>query len=739
MSQMTVDQALQLALQHQEAGQTAEAEDIFRQVLSAFPDQPDALHMLGALRFVNGDVSEGEQLVRRAIELAPTQALYEGTLSVILTGSGRAAEAIERLQRIVRERPDQAGVWLNLGVALTTSLRHREAVDAFQQALKITPGDPQAQMNLGITLCHVDRFEEAIWVLRDAVRTHPRVPELHIALGAALHKAQQHEAAVSAAQEAIRLNPMAAMAYQNLSVALNDLGRLRDSAEAARRAAELLPQMPSVQMNFAEMMRKLGEFDECRAAYERAIQRHPREADLYNNLGNLLGDQSDFPGALAAYRKAIELRPGVLAYYSNLLYTLQFAPGMTPDEVFAEHRRFDAAMCEPLGRSTPLPANDPAPARRLRVGYISTEFRAHALGFYLLPMMANHDKSQVDVFCYADVAQPDFMTFRLRQLADTWVDIRNVPDDALAERIRADGIDVLVDLHLHMGGNRALVFARKPAPVQIAFAGYPGTTGISAMGYRLTDKYLEPEAGPSVPSSEQVLRALETFWCYTPQADVPINPLPADSAGHITFGNLNNFKKVNEGVLTLWARTLQKVPNSRILMLAAEGSHRRWATDILRREGIAAERVQFIPRSPPEKYLAAYHQIDIGLDTFPYNGHTTSLDSFWMGVPVVTIIGSTPVSRAGWSQLSNLGLTGLAAKDADGFVEIATALADDLPRLRELRAGLRARMQSSPLMDGVRFARDIERGYRRAWQGWCASASQAGRGAMGQWIGVGGS
>lgn len=739
MSQMTVDQALQLALQHQEAGQTAEAEDIFRQVLTAFPDQRDALHMLGALRYLQGDAAEGERLVRRAIELAPAETLYEGTLSVILTGSGRAAEAIERLQHILRQRADVPNVWLNLGVALTAAQRHREAVEAFQQVLKLTPGDVQAQMNLGITLCHIDRYEEAIWVLRDAVRAHPRIADLHIALGAALHKTQQHEAAVSAAQEAIRLNPKAAMAYQNLSVALNDLGRLRDSAEAARRAAELLPQMPSVQMNFAEIMRKLGEFDECRAAYERAIQLHPREADLYNNLGNLLGDQSDFPGALAAYRKAIELRPGVLAYYSNLLYTLQFDPGLTPAEVFAEHRRFDAAMCQPLGAPASLLPNDPAPARRLRVGYISTEFRAHALGFYLLPLLANHDKSQVDVFCYADVAQPDFMTFRLRQLADTWVDIRNVPDDALAQRIRADGIDILVDLHLHMGGNRALVFARRPAPVQIAFAGYPGTTGISAMGFRLTDKHLEPEAGPAVPSTETVLRELETFWCYTPQADVPVNPLPADSAGHMTFGNLNNFKKVNEGVLILWAQVLQQVANSRILMLAAEGSHRRWATDILRREGISPERVHFIPRSLPEKYLEAYHQIDIGLDTFPYNGHTTSLDSFWMGVPVVTVIGDTPVSRAGWSQLSNLGLTDLAAKDNAGFVAIATSLAQDLPRLRELRGGLRARMQHSPLMDGVRFARDIERGYRRAWETWCATASQAGRGAMGHWIGVGGS
>ncbi|HVX85633.1 MAG TPA: tetratricopeptide repeat protein [Phycisphaerae bacterium] len=733
---MTVDQALQLALETQQSGEHAQAEEIFRQILSAYPEQRDALHMLGALLFAHGRAAEGEDLVRRALALAPNEPLFQLTLATILSGTNRAAEALPILERLARDNPNVTDVQLNFGVALSALARHAEAAQAYERALKLAPGHMKAQLNLGITLCSLGRNEEAIWVLRDATRRHPAVADLHATLGAALYQSGQWEAAAAACQEAIRLNPACVPGFHNLCLALTDLGRLEDAAQAAKRTAELLPQFPSVHISYGEAMRRLGDFDACRRAYQHALTLHPDDPDLHNNLGNLLSDQSEFDAALAAYRRAIELRPNVLASYSNLLYTLQFHPTISPDDSFAEHRKFDAVMCEPLRRAAPPHVNDASPQRRLRVGYISTEFRSHALGYYLVPLFANHDKAQIELFAYADVAQPDAVTFRLRQNADRWVDIRGLSDDALAARIREDAIDILVDLHLHMGGNRALLFARKPAPVQIAFAGYPGTTGMTAMDWRLTDRHLEPPEGPAVPSSEKVLRTLETFWCYTPQADVPINDPPAGRNGHVTFGNLNNFKKVNESTLRLWARVMRELPDSRILMLAAHGAHRRWANGILQSAGIDPQRVGYIPRGPVKDYLAAYHQIDLGLDTFPYNGHTTSLDSLWMGVPMVTIVGKTPVSRAGFSQLSNLHLTDLAADSPDNFVAIAAALARDIPRLRELRALLRPRMEASPLMDGPRFAREIESAYRLAWHAWCAQADRASFALPGQWIGL---
>ena len=292
--------------------------------------------------------------------------------------------------------------------------------------------------------------------------------------------------------------------------------------------------------------------------------------------------------------------------------------------------------------------------------------------------------------------------------------------EQLAQHIRDDHIDILVDLALHMPHNRLLVLARKPAPVQLTFAGYPGTTGLAAIDYRLTDPYLDPPGLFDRCYSEESVRLPEAFWCYDPLASQPaVNPLPALERGRVTFGCLNNFCKINAPVLRLWARILKAVDRSRLAILAADGTHRQQALNFLQAEGVTPDRVAFFGPQPRPAYLQLYHRIDLGLDTFPYNGHTTSLDAFWMGVPVVTLAGPTVVGRAGLCQLRNLDLPELIGESAEQFVEIAVRLAGDLPRLSLLRATLRERMQASPLMDASRFARNIEAAYRAMWKRWC--------------------
>jgi predicted O-linked N-acetylglucosamine transferase (SPINDLY family) len=271
-----------------------------------------------------------------------------------------------------------------------------------------------------------------------------------------------------------------------------------------------------------------------------------------------------------------------------------------------------------------------------------------------------------------------------------------------------------------MARNRLLVFARKPAPVQVTFAGYPGTTGLSAIDYRLTDPYLDPPGLNDRHYSEESIRLCDTFWCYDPLASEPaVNPLPALGKGHITFGCLNNFCKINASVLKLWAQVLKAIDHSQIMIRTAEGTHRQRTLGLLEQEGITPDRVTFVASQPRPQYLELYHRIDIGLDTFPYNGHTTSLDSFWMGVPVITLVGQTVVGRAGLSQLTNLGLPELIGQTPEQYVGLAAELAGDWPRLAELRATLRARMQKSPLMDAPRFARNVEAAYRAMWRRWC--------------------
>ena len=305
--------------------------------------------------------------------------------------------------------------------------------------------------------------------------------------------------------------------------------------------------------------------------------------------------------------------------------------------------------------------------------------------------------------------------------ADAWHNILGQSDQAVAERIRNERIDILVDLTMHMGRNRLQVFARKPAPVQICWLAYPGTTGLTTIDYRLTDPYLDPPGADESVYSEQTIRLPDTFWCYDPldSRSIPVNPLPARSNGYVTFGCLNNFCKVNDAALALWAKVMLQVPNSHLLLLTGEGAHRQRTIDFLRSQGIDPQRVGFVRHLPLQEYTALYHRIDIGLDSFPYNGHTTSLDSYWMGVPVVTLVGNRPVARAGWSQLSNLGLTELAAHTPEQYIQIAVQLADDFPRLTQpSRDSSQPNGNVAPHARPA-LARNIEAAYRQAWRNWC--------------------
>jgi predicted O-linked N-acetylglucosamine transferase (SPINDLY family) len=318
------------------------------------------------------------------------------------------------------------------------------------------------------------------------------------------------------------------------------------------------------------------------------------------------------------------------------------------------------------------------------------------------------------------VAQPDAYTERLRECADCWRETAGWNDEEVARQVRADGIDVLVDLTMHMSNGRPLLLVRRPAPVQVAYLAYPGTTGLSAVDYRLTDPYLDPPGETDADYVEHSIRLPETFWCYDPLADRPVpNPLPAIRDGRITFGCLNNFCKVTDGTLALWSRVLEVVEGSRLVLLAPPGEHRVRVLERFRTAKIDTGRIEFVEHRQRARYLELYHRIDMSLDTLPYNGHTTSLDSLWMGVPVVTRVGRTVVGRAGYSQLSNLGLSELVAWSDDQFVSVASELAGDRTRLAHLRATLRGRMERSPLMDSTRFARNIETAFSLMWRQRC--------------------
>jgi len=433
-----------------------------------------------------------------------------------------------------------------------------------------------------------------------------------------------------------------------------------------------------------------------------------------------LKDKGELDEAIESFQRAIDLAPDDAAIHSNLLYTLHFHPGYDAAMIYEEHRRWNRQHAEPLKKFIQPHVNNRDPDRPLRIGYVSPDFRNHPIGKFLLPLQAAHDPDRFEVFCYSDVRRPDRLTELLRRHAKQWRNTVGLTHERAAQLIREDQIDILVDLTMHMAGNRMLLFARKPAPVQVTYLAYCSTTGLETMDYRLSDPNMDPSDSDLLLYSERSIRLPETCWCYGVAGPTPEpSPLPASVAGYITFGCLNNFCKVSTEALNVWIQLLCATPKSQFILRALEGSHRQRVRDLLQQYGIDPQRLKFVGTVPLSEYYRLYQQIDIGLDPFPYNGGTTTCDTLWMGVPVVTLVGPTAVGRGGVSILCNVGLPKLIAQTPEQYVQIATDLAKDLPKLAELRRTLRARMQASPLMDAPRFARNVEAAYRQMWRNWC--------------------
>jgi predicted O-linked N-acetylglucosamine transferase (SPINDLY family) len=635
--------------------------------------------------------------------------------------TGRLPQAEALYRQILQQQPNHPDALHLLGVIAHQAGRHDLAVDLIGRAIALLPNHPEACDNLGKALQAQGQLDAAIAAYRQAIALNPRYGEAHSNLGAALNGKGQWDEARAACRQAIALNPRHAEAHNNLGVALSAQGQ-RDAALAAyRQAVALNPHFAEALYNLATALQGQGQLDEALAAFRQALALKPNIPDIHRNLGNTLKDQGQLDAALAAYRQTMALKPDYSAAHSNLLVALNYHPASTAGSLYQEARRWAQQHAEPLKRLIQPHANDRGPERRLRIGYVSADFREHASALFLVPLLAAHDHRAFEVFCYANVVRPDHITARMQAFSDHWRITAGLADEALAAMIQQDQIDILVDLKLHTANNRLLVFARKPAPVQVTWLGYPGSTGLDTIDYRLSDPYLDPPGTDESVYSERTVRLPDCFWCYDPLdgREIPCKALPALANGWVTFGCLNNFCKVNEAVLRLWAQVLRAAPSSRLLLLTPVGAARAQVLKLLEGEAIAPERIEFVPVQPRHQYLQSYHRIDLGLDTFPCNGHTTSLDSFWMGVPVVTFVGQTAMGRAGSSVLSNLGLPELAARSEEEYVRIASELAADLPRLGRLRSTLRQRMEQSPLMDAPRFARNLEAAYRQMWRRWC--------------------
>jgi predicted O-linked N-acetylglucosamine transferase (SPINDLY family) len=620
-------------------GDLERAEASLHKALRLDPESPGAHVDLGTLLSRRGKPDEAVASYRKALRLDPDLPEALANLSGLLVGRGKADEAAALALRAVQARPTFAEGHHALGVALWRLGRRDEAARAFGQALALRPALLEALMNLAPLLRELNRPDEAEECLRRAVALGGAGAEAPYALGVDLCARFRYAEAADALREAVRLRDDWPDAWYQLGLALRG-ARDRDGALAAlRRALELRTDHADARFQEGVVLHDLNRLDDARTAFRAALALRPDMAHAYVNFGNLELAQGNVDEALRCYQESLRFNPKEPVAHSCYAMALNYKPGLSPAALLEEHRRWAAQHCPPPPAAPH--ANDRSPGRRLRVGYVSQDFRLHVTGHFVEPILAYHDHGPFEIVAYPDVTQPDDVTERFRGRVDRWHPLAGVPDDQAAELIRSHQVDVLVDLNGHTG-SRLGIFARKPAPVQVTYVGYANTTGLAAVDYRLTDAVADPEGEPRC-HSEELVRLPGGFCCYWPSADAPeVSPPPLDRKGHVTFGSFHGLAKLNAGVLDLWAALLRAVPDARLLILrdAMTGSARERLVREFAARGIGAGRLDLRNSTPPGmNHHATYAELDVSLDVLPWSGHTTSCESLWMGVPVVTLAG----------------------------------------------------------------------------------------------------
>ena len=597
--------------------------------------------------------------------------------------AGRADQAEALYRQAIDKAPRHARAHLNLGIVLAAKGDDAGATRAYETVLAIDPGHAYGNYNFARLAYLRGDLAKAETLIGEALRTKPDFQEALIIRASVLEALGQPEPAVDLLQRALMLRPDDAGAWFNLTLVLIKLKRSAEAEEAVKRVVELMPN-------------------------------HPGSMGLLSLLSR---DHAFVGDVLEPLRSAIRHDPDNLAYQSQELLLLNIDDSISAEDLFRRHVEFGlrAEQAHPA-RFKHLRGDD-APGRRLRIGYVSADFSLHPAMFFFLPVLEQRDRAAFETFCYSIGMGNDQVTQAVREAADHWLDAKKMTDAELADAIHADAVDILVDLTGHTTVPRLGVFSQRPAPVQVSWLGYLNTTGLTRMDFRLTDRRCDPPETSQPLHTERLKFLPESQWCYRPLVPSVVQPVtPFEHNGYVTFGSFNDPLKLTPAMCRRWAQVLARVPSSR-MVIAGVGSERK--REVIRREmadlGVDPSRYEFVARVPLDKYPDLFSQVDLSLDTFPYGGGTTTFDSLWMGVPVVTATGSTSPSRSAASILRALGLDEWVAPSIDDFVDVAVARAADHERRAALRRSLRERLQASPLMDAPRFVRNLEALYREMW------------------------
>ena len=708
-----------------QAGRYVEVERLGRELRHRNAGTAQIEYLLGMAALLQGRPQDATPLLRHAVELDPRMAPALYNLGFVLEGQGCLEEALEMYRRAVTVAPQLADAHNNLGNVLQGLKRPEEALAAYGRAVALRAEAGCFHMNRGDVLREMGRLDEAIDAYMTALRRQPELIEAYVSLALVLFQLGRYEESLQACQSAIERRPEYFEAYQAMGHALRRLDRDEEAAAAYRRCVELKPHDAAAHKDLAAALRNGGQHEAALETLQQALVLQPDFEAAINMRAALLLDMGRHAEGLDAYRRGLALKPdGFFNMHGNLLLALNYQAGGTADMLLAEARAFGEKAAR---KAAPFLHHDnlPDPSRRLRVGLVSGDLGQHPVGFFLQSVLESLDPSKTELFAYATADRKDALNERLRRSIPHWRDasVAKMSDEALASQIRADGIDILVDLAGPTAKNRLPVFAWKPAPVQVAWLGYFATTGLTAMDYIIADRWVLPTA-EEAHFVETPWRLPDAYYCFSPpNEEATPAPLPALRNDGVTFGCFNNPSKLNGEVIACWARVLEAVPGSRLMLKYkgyADASLRERICRQFGAHGIPENRLLFSGQSARSEYLEAYNQVDIALDPYPFPGGTTTIEGLWMGVPVITLRGHRFVGHQGETILHNVGLPEWIAADADDYVAKAVAFAGNVQDLAALRAGLRERLLASPLCDARRFARNFEAALRGMWQKWCA-------------------
>lgn len=767
-----------------EAGRHRQALDHFLTATESAPHLPAAWHGLGLASEALGNREDAARFLKKACHLSERTAMYWRDLGRTLLNAKDAEAALASADKALSlEADDPVSVFLR-AQALSDLGRYPEAVEAYGRVLADQPDSPMALNNLGNVMRAIDRLDEAAELYRMALRADPAHAEAWHNLGAIHSFLQEWPQAAACEAEAVNHKQNFWQGFLGLGLALSQQKRYDEAHTCLERARGIVGEHPDVLMelgnlavarhrgeeamdwyiraanadpsytgallNAGNLLRINGRHEEALALAVRAASQDPRSAIAHNLAGNCLGELGRMREALECFQKAVACDPKDRVAFSNLLYNLNFHSAFSPEHVLALHRTWGRDAVEAARASRTAPRTPIARGKRLRVGYVSGDFRRHSVMYFLGPILRRHRREEFEVYCYSNLDREDSLTARIKQLDLQWRDITALSDEAACRWIVEDEIDILVDLAGHTGGNRLGIFARKPAPLQCTYLGYPNTTGLPAMDYRIVDAITDPAGSAEERSTERLARLPNGFLCFSPpgnQLDTVLDDagrmqpchvfslglapeLPERRRGFLTLGTFNNSKKIDVESAVLWGAALAALPGSKLLLKGKAYQNiqsRENLFRVLAQGGIAPNRVELRHNAPSlEEHLSQYNDIDIALDTFPYNGTTTTCEALWMGVPVVTLAGERHASRVGASLLRMLGHPEWVAESREGFAEACARLASDRERRSALRQSLREEMLGSPLMDETGFVQSLEAFYQSAWQERCDRGNDGG-------------